>query len=100
MRAFDDVQNPSDAQLAERYRRVAALLAHGPQEAAVSDAFAEWEAVRRAWTSHANVTRLRFAQDTAQEERRAAQRELDARQPGVTALETAAKRAFLATGAR
>ncbi len=100
MSTFADVQNPSNAELAERYRRVAALLAHGPQEAAVSDAFTEWEAVRRAWTSHANLTRLRFAQDTAHEERRAAQREVDARQPGVTALETAAKRAFLGAGAR
>jgi len=95
MNAFADIANPPDAELAERYRRVEALLGQAPNEAAVRDAFAAWEDVRRDWASYVNVTRLRYAQDTALEERRSAQRALDERVPRVTALDVAAKRHFL-----
>ncbi len=100
MDAFADVANPSDLDLTARYRRIETLLGSGPHEDAIRDAFAEWEGVRRGWASYANVTRLRFAQDTTGEDRRQAQRELDERQPRVTAFEVAAKRSFLDAAVR
>jgi M3 family oligoendopeptidase len=95
MNALDDIRNPSDTELATRYRRIDELLGHAPHEEALRDAFADWERVRREWTSYANVTRLRFSQDTTDEACRAAQKDLDERLPRVAALETDAKHAFL-----
>jgi len=95
MSLFEDIANPADGELAERYRRIEGLLGKSTQDAALHEAFAEWESVRRSWSSYANVTRLRFAQDTMREERREAQRQLDERLPGIAALETSAKRSFL-----
>ena len=100
MESLESVANPTDADLAERYTAIDALLGESPREDAVRDAFSQWEDVRRRWTSYANVTRLRFAQDTAHDERRAAQRALDERLPRITALETSTKERFLDAPAR
>jgi M3 family oligoendopeptidase len=100
MSSFEDIANPSDAALAESYRHIQSLLGQGPHEAALRDAFSAWEGVRRTWTSYANLTRLRFAQDTTQDDRREAQRALDERIPRVTALEVGAKQHFLQASVR
>jgi M3 family oligoendopeptidase len=56
--------------------------------------------VRRSWKSWANLTRLRYTQDTRRDEYREAQTDLDRRAPGVTALDAAMKARFLASAQR
>jgi M3 family oligoendopeptidase len=97
---LDDIADPSDAELDRRYHEIASLVDKAPHEDALRDAFAQWEDVRKAWGSYANVTRLRFAQDTTREERRSAQKALDERSPRVTALDVSTMRRFLGRDVR
>jgi M3 family oligoendopeptidase len=91
---------PSDAELTGTYDALAARLATTDDERAWRDAFATWDATRRTWRSWANLTRLRYTQDTRREDYREAQMALDRRTPTVTALDTAMKQRFLAAPAR
>jgi len=94
-----EIAAPTDRDMAETYRSIEATLAH---DGAVAwrDGFADWDAARRRWKSWANVTQLRYSQDTRSDVHREAQRELDRRAPAMTALDTTMKRRFLGSGAR
>ncbi len=94
-----EIAAPSDRELHERYRSIEATLAHD-SEAAWRDGFTEWDQARRQWKSWANLTRLRYTQDTRSDVRREAQRALDERTPGITALDTTMKRRFLESARR
>ena len=100
MTSFEEIAGPRDSELSERYDHIERLLERAPNETSLREAFAGWEDIRRNWSSYANATRLRFAQDTTQESRREAQRRLDERLPRVAALETSAKQQFLRTAVR
>jgi M3 family oligoendopeptidase len=95
-----DIVAPSDAQLTRTYGEIAAGLAGQTSAPAWRDAFDRWDGTRRTWRSWANLTRLRYTQDTRRDDYREAQTGLDRRAPGVTALDTAMKRRFLASAAR
>jgi len=95
-----DIVSPSDGDLTESYARIGARLDGESDARAWRDAFGAWDGVRRTWHSWANLTRLRYTQDTRREEFRDAQRALDRRTPGYTALDTAMKQRFLASDAR
>ena len=95
-----EIVAPSDRALTAEYDTIAAQLGAAPNVAGWRDAFGRWDDVRRRWKSWANVTRLRYTQDTRREDYRAAQALLDGRTPAVTALETAMKQRFLASDAR
>ncbi len=99
MKWMDEIAAPSDREMQERYRALDATLAHGG-ESAWRDGFSGWDRTRRTWKSFANLTRLRYTQDTRDDARREAQRELDRRTPALTALETNAKRRFLTSDSR
>ena len=90
---------PPEDVLVERYGRIEADLDRRDTPAGWRAAFGEWDAVRREWRSGQNLVRLRFTQDTRNEEFRSAQLALDARAPGVTARDVRLKRRFLDGGA-
>lgn len=96
---MEEIAAPSDLEMQEQYRELDATLAHGG-EAAWREGFSRWDRTRRTWKSFANLTRLRYTQDTRDDARRDAQRDLDRRTPALTALETSAKRRFLASDSR
>ena len=91
---------PSDAELSERYAGIAANLESAGSAAAWRDGFAQWDQLRRRWKSWANLTRLRYSQDTRSEQFREAQADLDGRTPGVTALDKKMKERFLSSTER
>ncbi len=91
---------PSDAELAKSYAEIAGRLEGARESGAWGEQFAKWDDLRRTWRSWANLTRLRYSQDTRSDEFRAGQSELDRRTPGVTALDVAMKERFLASGER
>ncbi|MFY9778922.1 MAG: M3 family oligoendopeptidase [Candidatus Baltobacteraceae bacterium] len=91
---------PGEAALRERYREIEAGLGSNESVAAWQDGFDRWDALRRTWKTWANVTRLRYSQDTRRDEFREAQSELDRRSPHVTALDSSIKRLFLASPVR
>jgi M3 family oligoendopeptidase len=91
---------PSDAELKDGYDAIAAQLERYENPAAWRDGFERWDGLRRTWKSWANLTRLRYTQDTRRDEYRAAQTELDRRTPAVTALDTTMKQRFLTSPAR
>jgi M3 family oligoendopeptidase len=95
-----DIVAPSDAELTATYDDIAGRLARETGPGAWRDAFGRWDGSRRTWRSWANLTRLRYTQDTRREEYRDAQSALDRRAPTVTALDTAMKQRFLASPAR
>jgi M3 family oligoendopeptidase len=100
MHWMNEIAAPTERALEEEYRSIAAALDGSEAEAAWRDAFGRWDGVRRAWKSWANVTRLRYSQDTRRDEYRAAQATLDRRAPRVTALDTAVKQRFLGAPVR
>jgi len=95
-----DIVAPRDADLAAQYGAIGAQLDATQSATAWRDAFGRWDGIRRGWKSWANVTRLRYTQDTRRDDYREAQRELDRRMPGVTSLDTAMKQRFLKSGER
>jgi M3 family oligoendopeptidase len=95
-----EIVAPSDAELTATYAEIGARLEGERNPQAWHDAFGRWDATRRTWRSWANLTRLRYTQDTRREEFRDAQQRLDRRAPTVTALDTAMKQRFLASVAR
>jgi M3 family oligoendopeptidase len=91
---------PSDEELTRRHAEIAALIAGSDHPQAWRDAFGQWDATRRSWSSWANLTQLRYAQDTRRDDYREAQRALDRRTPQVTALDKAVKRRLLSSAGR
>jgi M3 family oligoendopeptidase len=91
---------PSEAELADQYAGIAAALAGAGSSAAWRDGFTQWDGLRRRWKSWANLTRLRYSQDTRSEAFREAQAELDRRVPGVTGLDKTMKERFLSSAQR
>ncbi len=98
---MDWVESPLPAEdvLVERYGRIEAELDRRDTPAGWRAAFGAWDALRREWRSGQNLVRLRFTQDTRNQDFRSAQLALDARAPGVTARDVRVKRRFLAGGA-
>jgi M3 family oligoendopeptidase len=94
-----EIAAPTDRGLHEAHRSIEATLDHGTP-AAWRDGFARWDTARREWKSWANLTRLRYSQETRSDVHREAQRDLDRRSPGITALDTKMKRRFLASPVR
>jgi M3 family oligoendopeptidase len=90
---------PGERALDERYARIEAALDERDTAAGWRAAFSDWDALRREWRSGESLVSLRYSQDTRNESFRAAQHELDARAPGVTAREVRVKRRFLDGGA-
>jgi len=97
---FESVVRPSDTVLAERYAALDARLERAESAQARRAAFADWDGLRREWKSWANVTRLRFTQNTREHECRSAQMELERRVPAVTGWDAKVKRHLLAPSAR
>jgi M3 family oligoendopeptidase len=97
---FEAVSRPSEEAVAGRYAAIDAQLASAESPAARRAAFRAWDGLRREWKSYANVTRLRFTQNTRVGECRAAQMELERRAPAVTAFDARIKRRFMDPVAR
>ena len=97
---LDGITAPSDAALANSYGEIVATLDRAGSPDVWRREFGKWDALRRDWKSWANVTRLRYTQDTRRDEFREAQNELDRRAPGVTALDASLKRRFLSSAER
>ncbi len=95
-----DIAAPSDAELNATYAEIAGRLDGREEDGVWREGFARWDRSRRAWRSWANLTRLRYTQDTRRDDYREAQTLLDRRAPAVTALDTAMKQRFLASAAR
>jgi len=92
---------PSDLELTREYDALRAGLGGASEGGRAWHAgFERWDALRRTWQTWANLTRLRYTQDTRRDEYREAQRDLDRRTPIVTGLNTAMKQLFLSTPAR
>jgi M3 family oligoendopeptidase len=91
---------PNDAVLAKSYGEIVAKLSQAETSDAWRHEFGKWDALRRSWKTWANVTRLRYSQDTRRDEFREAQNELDRRSPSVTALDASMKQLFLASAER
>ncbi len=91
---------PSDRELTHEYEAVRAALGAGGAEGAWRAGFERWDGLRRTWQTWANLTRLRYTQDTRREEYRDAQRDLDRRTPVIAGLDTAMKELFLSAPAR
>jgi M3 family oligoendopeptidase len=91
---------PDDATLAKSYGEIVAKLSQAETSDAWRHEFGKWDALRRSWKTWANVTRLRYTQDTRRDEFREAQNELDRRAPSVTALDSSMKQLFLASAER
>ncbi len=100
MDSLSGIAAPDEARLASRYADIAAGLERTDSAAGWRAGFDEWDGLRRDWKSWANLTRLRYSQDTRRDEYREAQCELDRRTPTVSALDTAMKRRFLASPKR
>ncbi len=94
------IEVPSNEQFARDYEAVRAGLESSDTPAAWRAGFERWDGLRRTWKSWANMTRLRYTQDTRREDYREAQRELDRRAPAITGLDTLMKQRFLASPAR
>lgn len=88
----EELAAPDEAKLREAYRGIEATLAGAAAIDAWREGFNRWDALRRAWKTWANATRLRYSQDTRRDDFREAQRELDRRSPQITALDTSVKR--------
>jgi M3 family oligoendopeptidase len=95
-----DLRAPTETQLTTAYADIAGRLAARDDAASWRAAFAQWDDVRRTWSTWSNLTRLRYTQDTRREEFRDAQSGLDRRAPHVASLDTAMKDRFLASVAR
>ena len=94
------ISAPGDAELARQYAQISGRLGNAQNAGEWAAEFTKWDGLRRTWKSWANLTRLRYSQDTRSDECREAQSELDRRSPGVTALDKAMKERFLASAER
>jgi M3 family oligoendopeptidase len=97
---FSEVLAPSDEALSRGYDEIVRALGQASNGDGWRRGFGAWDGLRRSWKSWANLTRLRYTQDTRRDEFRAAQNELDRRAPGVTALDVSLKRLFLDSAER
>ncbi|MDQ2858820.1 MAG: M3 family oligoendopeptidase [Candidatus Eremiobacteraeota bacterium] len=100
MYSLSGIAAPDEARFASRYAEIAGGLERTDSAVGWRAGFDEWDGLRRDWQSWANLTRLRYSQDTRRDEYREAQCELDRRTPAVSALDTAMKRRFLASPKR
>jgi M3 family oligoendopeptidase len=91
---FDEITapTPTEASLAAEAAAINALLDAGDRAAAVM----QWDAARRAHDTWSALVHLRFAQDTANEEAKAAREYADKLAPVATGHEVAIKRRLLA----
>jgi M3 family oligoendopeptidase len=89
-----------EADVARRYAELDARFEAAESPRARRAAFDSWDGLRREWKSWANVTRLRFTQDTRRDECRAAQVELEQRTPAITAFDSNVKQRLLEPEAR
>ena len=99
---MDFVEAPApleDRALDSAYARVEATLDAHATPAGWRAAFHDWDAVRREWSTFESITRLRYTQNTRDDERRQAQKTLDTRLPSVTARDVRLKKRFLSGGA-
>ena len=92
---FEGIVAPGERELAESYGVIAADLERSESPQAQRAVFREWDDLRRDWLSWGNVTKLRYTQDTRQDDCRHAQQELERRSPRVTSLDVRLKRRFL-----
>jgi M3 family oligoendopeptidase len=97
---MDEIVSPSESALSAEYGAISAQLDGAQSVPAWRDGFGRWDTARRGWQSWANVTRLRYTQDTRRDDYRDAQAALDRRSPGVASLDTAMKQRFLMSAAR
>jgi M3 family oligoendopeptidase len=94
------ISAPSEWQQRAEYAEIGAMLGDGAPLGVWRDALRRWEIARRGWRDWANLTRLRFSQDTRRDDYRTAQTELDRRSPTTTSLDASLKRRFLASPVR
>jgi len=90
------VATPTKDSLAARYQAIEALLAEGARAPAIE----AWDKVRREYDSWSALVSLRFQQDTADAEAKAARDYSDALSPEATGFEVALKRRLLADADR
>ena len=86
------VATPTQESLAARYQVIEGLLDRGAR----AEAVAAWDKVRREYDSWSALVGLRFQQDTADAEAKAARDYADALSPEATGFEVAVKRRLLA----
>jgi M3 family oligoendopeptidase len=89
------VTTPTKEGLAARYKAIDAALDEGTEQAR-KRALTEWDHLRREVDSWEAMVRLRFQQDTQNQQARADRDYADALTPEATGLETALKRRLLA----
>ena len=87
---------PTNESLAARYQAIEALLDQGAR----AEAIAAWDTVRREYDSWSALVSLRFQQNTADAEAKAARDYGDALSPEATGFEVAVKRRLLADADR
>lgn len=85
---------PDIAEIAREYAAIDAILAGGVAEKL--DAIARWDELRRRLLTWANLTSLRFQQNTADPDFKAAKEHYQALAPKITDLEIAFKRRLIA----
>jgi M3 family oligoendopeptidase len=92
-----EAEQPDVEALTAQYDAIAAALgaAHDPAEA--REAFARWDALRRSFLTWRNLTELRFRQDTANPQFKAAADRLSELAPKMEGLDAAMKRRLLAS---
>lgn len=91
---FDEITapTPTEESLAAEAAAIDALLDAGDRAAAIK----QWDAARRSYDTWSALVHLRFAQDTANEEAKAAREYADKLSPVATGHEVAIKRRLLA----
>jgi M3 family oligoendopeptidase len=92
-------ETPDIDEIAERYRAFERDLSSTSHDDA-SAVLREWDDLRRELTTYAALTRLRFDQNTADANARAARERLDELTPRLTALDDGIKRRFVEGDAR
>ncbi|MCK8787698.1 M3 family oligoendopeptidase [Roseomonas sp. NAR14] len=94
---FADItaETPTREGLDQRFALINALLDRNDPDAR-AEALREWDRFRRAYGDWNALVHLRFAQDTADPERKAAREYADALDPAATAHDVATKRRLLA----
>jgi M3 family oligoendopeptidase len=85
--------------VAQRYRALETAL-HSGSPATWLPAFREWDVLRRELSTWANLTNLRFTQDTRDEAARAARDVVDEFDPTLTNLESEMKKTFITCSER
>ena len=85
--------------VAQRYRALETTL-HAGSPAQWLPAFREWDVMRRELSTWANLTNLRFTQDTRDHAARAARDVVDECEPALTNFDTEMKRTFITSAER